>query len=151
MTGMIDIAFRICRLGIVVSIPCLLAATAAAQPPAATPTTAVLVNLTMKPDVDRAQVASTLPKEVRATVDFVWTAGFSSGFRGQIDTGLSYIRQRSGCGAAKTLMEQLPLAKAGLVNWSTESGPLSPLRTLLSTPGAPKKHDDEMRLVAIGL
>ena len=61
-------AFRIRRLAIVASIPCLFAATAAAQPPAPTPTTAVLVTLTVKPDVDRPQVASTLPEEVRATV-----------------------------------------------------------------------------------
>ena len=40
-------------------------------------------------------------------------------------------------------MEQLPLAKAGLVNLEyTGLGPLSPLRTLLPTPpNESKKHD----------
>jgi len=44
-----------------------------AQPPAPPPTTAVLVNLTIKPDVDRQQVMSIMPEEVRAA-----TAGASS-------------------------------------------------------------------------
>ena len=39
-----------------------------AQPPAPPPTTAVLVNLTIKPDVDRQQVMSIMPEEVRATL-----------------------------------------------------------------------------------
>ena len=98
-------------------IPCLLAATAAAQPPAATPTTAVLVNLTIKPDVDRAQVASTLPEEVRATVSkFCLDGRIQQWFSRSDGHGVVFYPQRSGCRRGEALMEQLPLAKASLAN-----------------------------------
>ena len=143
MTGMIDVAFRICRLGIVASIPCLLATTAAAQPPAPTPTTAVLVNLTIKPDVDHAQVASTLPEEVRATVRLYLDGRIQQWFSRSDGHGVVFIINAPDADAARALMEQLPLARAGLVNLEyTGLGPLSPLRTLLaSAPSEPKKHD----------
>src|SRR5262245_4409181 len=45
-----------------------LTAAPSAQSPAPPPTTAVLVNLTIKADADRSQVMAVLPDEVRATV-----------------------------------------------------------------------------------
>ena len=153
MIGMIDIrrfqdggestAARMRRLGTVAPILCLLAVTAAAQPPAATPTTAVLVNLTVKPDVDRTQVASMLPEEVRATVRLYLDGRIQQWFSRSDGHGVVFIVNAPDAGAAKALMEQLPLAKAGLVNLEyTGLGPLSPLRTLLPTPASgPKGHD----------
>jgi len=45
-----------------------LAAPLAAQAPSAAPTSAVMISLTVKPDVERAQVMKVMPEEIRATV-----------------------------------------------------------------------------------
>lgn len=98
----------------------------------ATPTTVVLVNPTIKPGVDRAQVASTLPEEVRATGRLYLDGRIQQWFSRSDGHGVVFIVNAPDAGAAKTLMEQLPLARAGLVNLEyTGLGPLSPLRTLL--------------------
>jgi hypothetical protein len=52
-----------------------------AQPPVAAPTTAVMVRLTVKPDVDRPQLMKVMPDEIRATVSFISMGRFSSGIR----------------------------------------------------------------------
>jgi hypothetical protein len=103
----------------------------------------VLVNLTVKPDVDRPQVASTLPEEVRATVRLYLDGMIQQWFSRSDGRGVVFIVNAPDTAAARALMEQLPLAKAGLVNLEyTGLGPLSPLRTLLPTPpNESKKHD----------
>jgi hypothetical protein len=100
----------------------------------------VLVNLTIKPEVDRTQVARTLPEEVQATVRLYLDGRIQQWFSRSDGHGVVFIVNAPDAGTAKALMEQLPLAKAGLVNLEyTELGPLSPLRTLLPTPaGRPK-------------
>lgn len=135
--------FRTLRSAIVASIPCFFAGTAAAQPAAPTPTTAVLVNLTIKPDVDHAQVESTLPEEVRATVRLYLGGRIQQWFSRSDGHGVVFIVNAPDAAAARALMEQLPLAKAGLANLEyTALGPLAPLRALLPTPPiGPKKHD----------
>ncbi len=135
--------FGFLRWAIVASVVCLLGGTAAAQPPAQTPTIAVLVGLTVKPDVDRAQVTSTLPDEVRATVRLYLDGKIQQWFSRADGRGVIFIVNAPDVAAAKALMEQLPLAKAGLATFEyTALGPLSPLRLLLASPsGAPKEHD----------
>ncbi len=110
----------------------LFAASANAQPPAPTPTTAVLVSLTIKPDADRAQVLKTLPDEVRATVNLYLEGRIQQWFSRSDGRGVIFIVNAPDTDTAKAAIEQLPLAKAGLANFEyTGLGPLSPLRVLL--------------------
>ena len=116
--------------------------TASAQPPAPTPTTAVLVNLTVKPDADRAQVMKVLPDEVRATVKLYLDGRIQQWFSRSDGRGVIFIVNASDAAGAEAIMDGLPLARSGLVNLEyTALGPLSPLRTLLSpSSGEPKQN-----------
>ena len=124
------------------SIAAACAAPAAAQPPAQTPTTAVLVNLTIKPDVDRGQVTKTLPEEVRETVKLYLDGKIQQWFSRSDGRGVIFIVSAPDAAGAKAIMEGLPLAKSGLANFEyTGLGPLSPLRLLLAPPAdGPKEN-----------
>jgi len=112
------------------------AAPAVAQPPAPAPVTAVLVNLTIKADVDRAQVMKTLPDEVRETLKLYLDGKIQQWFSRGDGRGVIFIVNASDPAAAKAIMDGLPLAKAGLANFEyTSLAPLSPLRLLLAPPG----------------
>ncbi len=112
-----------------------------AQPPAPTPTTAVLVNLTLKPDVDRAQVLKVMPQEVRDTVQAYLDGKFQQWYSRADGRGVVFIVNAGDVAGAKAVMEQLPLAKANLVNLEyTALGPLSPLRLLLTPPSDAKDN-----------
>jgi len=130
------------RVLIAASIVALGAASANAQPPAPTPTTAVLVNLTIKPEVDRAQVMKTLPEEVRETVKLYLDGRIQQWFSRSDGRGVIFIVNASDAAGAEAIMDGLPLARSGLVNLEyTALGPLSPLRTLLSpSSGEPKQN-----------
>ena len=120
----------------------LFAAPATAQPPAATPTTAVLVNLTIKPDADRAQVMKTLPDEVRETVKLYLDGKIQQWFSRSDGRGVIFIVNASDTAAAKATIEELPLAKAGLASFEYIGlGPLSPLRVLLAPPASAAKEN----------
>jgi peptidyl-tRNA hydrolase len=116
-----------------------LSGTAFAQPPAPPPTTAVLVNLTIKPDVDRAQVTKTMPDEVRATVQLYLDGKIQQWYARGDGRGVVFILNSMTIADAKTSMESLPLSKSGLVNLDyTALGPLTPLRALIA-PAAEKR------------
>jgi len=114
------------------------AATAAAQPPAPAPTTAVLVNLTIKQDVDRAQVMKVMPDEVRATVKLYLDGKIQQWYSRSDGRGVMFILNSATVADAKAVMEQLPLSKASLtVLEFTPISPLTPLRMLLTpAPGS---------------
>lgn len=130
------------RALIAASIVLLCAVETQAQPPASTPTTAVLVNLTIKPEVDRAQVMKTLPEEVRETVKLYLDGKIQQWFSRSDGRGVIFIINASDSAAAEAIMAGLPLAKAGFVNLEyTALGPLSPLRALLApSPAGPKEN-----------
>jgi len=108
------------------------ASPAGAQPPAPPPTTAVLVNLTVKPDVDRAQLTKTMPDEVRATVQLYLDGKIQQWYARADGRGVMFILNVTTTAAAKALMDELPLSKANLANYEYIAlGPLSPLRALL--------------------
>jgi len=124
------------------TISAVLAAPAAAQPPTPTPTTAVLVNLTVKPDVDRTQVMKTMPEEVRETLKLYLDGKIQQWFSRSDGRGVMFIINATDAAGARAIMEGLPLAKAGLVNLEyTGLGPLSPLRALLAPPAAAAKEN----------
>ena len=117
------------------------AATAAAQPPAPAPTTAVLVNLTIKPDVDRAQVMKVMPDEVRATVKLYLDGKIQQWYSRSDGRGVMFILNSATVADAKAVMEQLPLSKASLtVLEFTAISPLTPLRMLLTPAPGPESE-----------
>ena len=117
-------------------------ALAAAQTPAPAPPapiTAVLVSLTVKPEIDRAQLMKTMPDEVRDTVRAYLDGKIQQWFARGDGRGVVFIMNSTSVADAKAVMDSLPLAKAGLANFEfTPLSPLTPLRMLLSDPAGPK-------------
>lgn len=130
------------RLSLLVCSSVVLASVAAASaqaPPPAAPVTGVLVNLTIKPDADKAAVARTMPAEVRDTVQAYLDGKIQQWFARADGTGVVFIVDASSAAAAKAIMDALPLAKADLADFTyTPLTPLTPLRRLL-TPPAPQE------------
>ena len=113
--------------------------TLAAQSPAPSPTTAVLVNLVIKADADRSQVTATLPDEVRATVRLYLDGKIQQWYARSDGRGVMFIMNCATIAEAKTLMDGLPLARARLADLDfTALGPLTPLRVLLGPPPGQK-------------
>ena len=109
-----------------------------AQAPSSAPTTAVLVNLTIKADADRAAVTKTLPEEVRATVRLHLDGKIAQWYGRSDGRGVVFILNATSVADAKAAMETLPLAKANLAQFDyTALGPLTPLRLLV----APAQND----------
>ena len=115
----------------------LVAATAPlfAQPPVAGPTTAVLIRLTVKPDVDRPQLMKVMPDEIRATVRLYLDGKIQQWYSLSDGKGVVFIMNCANVGEAKALMDGLPLSKANMANLEfTGLAPLTPLRLLLGDP-----------------
>jgi len=106
-----------------------------AQPRVPSPTTAVLVNLTTKPDADRTQITKTMPDEVRATVKLYLDGRIQQWYARADGRGVMFILNVTDAAAAKALMDDMPLSKANLANYEYIAlGPLTPLRSLLARP-----------------
>jgi len=106
-----------------------------AQPRVPSPTTAVLVNLTTKPDADRTQITKTMPDEVRATVKLYLDGRIQQWHARADGRGVMFILNVTDAAAAKALMDDMPLSKANLANYEYIAlGPLTPLRSLLARP-----------------
>ena len=132
---------RQCLLAAVVALAPVFTDAAFAQGPGGPPaaTTAVLVNLTVKPDVDRAKLMETMPDEVRDTVRAYLDGKIQQWFGRADGRGVMFILNCSSEVEARAIMDALPLAKAGLANFDyTPLTPLSPLRLLLGPPAVPK-------------
>ena len=107
---------------------------------AAGPTTAVLVNLTIKPDVERPQFMEVAPDEVRATLQLYLDGKIQQWYGRSDGHGVMFIMSTTTVDEAKALMEQLPLWKAKLVEYQfTALGPLMPLRLLIASPATTPK------------
>jgi hypothetical protein len=116
-----------------------------AQAPAPAPITAVLVNLTIAPDVDRTQVMKVMPDEVRATVKLYLDGKISQWYSRSDGRGVMFIMNSTSVADAKASMDELPLAKAKLATFEfTALGPLTPLRALIAPPGSgPAARNDQ--------
>ena len=122
---------------LIASLFAVLSASLAAQAPPAPPTTAVLVNLTVKPDIDRSQITKVMPDEVRETVKVYLDGKIQQWYARGDGRGVIFILNATTVADAKAVMESLPLSKAGFVNLEyTALGPLTPLRALIAPPGA---------------
>jgi hypothetical protein len=122
----------------------LAAAPLSAQAPPATATTVVLTSLTIKADVDRAQLMKVMPDEVRATVKLYLDGKIQQWYARGDGRGVVFILNCSTSAEAKALMDTLPLSKANLAAFEfTPLGPLTPLRLLLTEPTAPPKSNPQ--------
>jgi hypothetical protein len=107
-----------------------------AQPPQ-TPTTAVLATLTVRPEAVRSEVMKVLPDEVRDTVKLYLDGKIQQWYARSDGKGVVFILNAGSVADAKALMDTLPLSKANLATFDfMPLGPLTPLRVLLTEPGA---------------
>ena len=130
-------ASRICRLAaalVAVLVASTSSATAQTPPPAA-PTTAVLVDLSIKPGVDPAALAAVMPDEVRDTVTAYLDGKIQQWFARADGRGVVFILNAHTVEEAAAVMNALPLGKAKLAEFTyTPLTPLTPLRRLLTAP-----------------
>jgi hypothetical protein len=125
--------------GIIVTM--LAVSPARAQTPAAAPTNAVLTTLTVKSDVDRAQLLKVMPDEVRDTVKLYLDGKIQQWYARSDGKGVVFILNCSTVAEAKALTETLPLSKNKLADFEyVPLGPLTPLRFLLTEPATPPKY-----------
>jgi hypothetical protein len=105
---------------------------AAAQAPAAAPTTGVLATLTVKSDVARDQIAKVMPDEVRDTVKMYLDGKIQQWYARGDGRGVVFILNAASVADAKALTDTLPLSKAGFVTFDyMPLAPLTPLRMLI--------------------
>ena len=103
-----------------------------AQAPAATPTTQVLTALTVKADIDRAQLMKVMPDEVRATLKLYLDGKIQQWYSRSDGRGVIFILNCTTAAEAKAITDGLPLSKANLATFEyTPLSPLAPLRMLL--------------------
>ncbi len=116
------------------------AAPLAAQAPAATPTPAgVLTMLTVKPDVQRADVMKVMPAEARHTLELYLDGTILQWYGRSDGRGVVFVLKGVTVADAKAVTDTLPLSKAGLVTFEyVPLSTLTPLRLLLAEPAAPK-------------
>jgi hypothetical protein len=128
-------------IGIGMIVMMLAASPAQAQTPAAAPTNAVLTTLTVKSDVDRAQLLKVMPDEVRETVKLYLDGKIQQWYARSDGKGVVFILNCGTVAEAKALTETLPLSKNKLADFEyVPLGPLTPLRFLLAEPATPPKY-----------
>ncbi len=102
------------------------------RPPAATPATQVLTALTVKADIDRAQLMKVMPDEVRATLKLYLDGKIQQWYSRSDGRGVIFILNCTTAAEAKAITDGLPLSKANLATFEyTPLSPLAPLRMLL--------------------
>ncbi len=112
---------------------------AAQSPTTPSKTTDVLVTLTIKPGITMDQVTKTLPEEVRATVRLYLDGKIRQWYSRSDANGVVFILDCKDVAEARALMEQLPLAKEKLVDYTyMPLSPLAPLAALLGPAPAAK-------------
>lgn len=109
--------------------------TLSAQTPPAAPASAILMNLTVKPGVERGQIMKVMPQEVRETVQLYLDGKIQQWYSKEDGKGVVFLMNCRTVEEAKAVMETLPLSKAGLVNLEfTALSPLKPLQVLMGPP-----------------
>jgi len=110
------------------------------QPQSASPVaTGVMVILTAKAGVTREQVMAVMPMEVRQTVQLYVGGKIREWFSRDDGRGAVFLLDTKDVAEAHAIMEELPLAKQGLVDHDYIAvGPLLPLRLLLAAPERPQ-------------
>ena len=127
-------------IGIGATVMLLSALPVWAQTPAPAPTNAVLTTLTVKSDIDRAQIMKVMPDEVRETVKLYLEGKIQQWYARSDGKGVVFILNCSSVAEAKAMTDTLPLSKNKLADFEyVPLGPLTPLRFLLTEPATPPR------------
>jgi hypothetical protein len=106
------------------------------------PSTAVLVNLRIKPGVDRAEFMKVMPDEARETLKLYLDGKIQNWYTRSDGTGALFILNVTSVAEAKALFDALPLGKTDFTSVEFIAlGPLTPLRLLLAEP----RKNEEMK------
>jgi hypothetical protein len=106
-----------------------------AQVPMPGKTTEVMVVMTIKPGIERAQLSRFMPDEVRSTVRLYLDGKIRQWYSRADGKGVIFILNATSAAEAQATMETLPLAKANVVNEDyVELAPLAPLAALIGPP-----------------
>ena len=98
-------------------------------------TTGVMVILTVKAGVTREQVMAVMPAEIQQTVQLYLDGKIREWYSRGDGRGVVFFVDVRDVAAAKTIMEDLPLAKHDLMDHDYIAiGPLLPLRLLMANP-----------------
>lgn len=101
----------------------------------ASPTTGVMVLLTVKPGVTREQVMAAMPAEIRQTVQLYLNGKIREWYSRSDGRGAVFLLESKDVDEAHVIMEALPLAKQDLMDHEYIAvGPLLPLRLLMASP-----------------
>lgn len=122
-------------LSMLAFLPGALAAQQSAAP-ASSPVTAIMATLTVRADIERAQVNKVLPEEVAATVKLYLDGKIQQWWARADGRGVVFIMNCTSTAEAKALTDELPLVRGKLASFEFAGlMPLTPLRVLL--PAAP--------------
>ena len=101
-------------------------------PAPATPTTKILAIGTFAPGTDTQLVQRTLAAEARATAELYLEGKIDQWYSLENRPGVVFVLSVTDIGAARSMLEALPLGKAHLMTFELSPiGPLNPLRKLL--------------------
>jgi hypothetical protein len=106
-----------------------------AQAQATSPTTGVMIILTVKPGIAREQVIAVMPAEIRETVQLYLNGKIREWYSRGDGRGVIFLLDTRDVAEAHAIMEALPLAKQNLMDHEYIAvGPLLPLRLLVANP-----------------
>ncbi len=106
-----------------------------AQAQATSPTTGVVVILTVKPGVTRDQVMVIMPDEIRETVQLYLNGTVRDWWSRSDGRGAVFLLNARDVAEGHAIMERLPLARQDLIDHDYIAvGPLMPLRLLMTKP-----------------
>lgn len=105
------------------------------QAQATSPTTGVMVILTVKPGITREQVMAVMPDELRQTVQLYLNGMVREWYSRSDGRGAVFLLNVKDVAEGHAIMDGLPLAKQDLVDHEYIAiGPLMPLRLLMMKP-----------------
>jgi hypothetical protein len=106
-----------------------------AQTQATSPTTGVMVLLTVKAGVTREQVMAVMPVEIRQTVQLYLNGKIREWYSRGDGRGVIFLLDAKDVAEAEAMMDALPLGKQNLMDHEYIAvGPLLPLRLLVANP-----------------
>ena len=121
---------------VMVAFASMVATPTLAQAPTTVPTTKILaISHPVGNQPSRGKFTAVLQREVRATVRAYLDGKIDQWYFQTNGKGVVFILNATTVDAAKAVLEQFPLGKAGLMRFDyIPIGPLSPLRLLANTP-----------------
>lgn len=106
-----------------------------AQAQATSPTTGVMVILTVRPGITREQVMAVMPDEIRQTTQLYLNGMVREWYSRSDGRGAVFLLNVKDVAEGHAIMEGLPLAKQNLIDHEYIAvGPLMPLRLLMAKP-----------------